>query len=241
MIALPTTVGTGSESSPGAALHLVADGPAIGTRSSFLVPIVAICDASLTDTLPRRLIAATGIDALSHCIEGFFAEPAHPIIDALALDGIGRVFANIRLALAPEGGIARQALMAAAFAGGVAINKGLGPAHAVALSCGDQNVHHGTLIAVALPHTVRLVSRHAPEKADHVRTALGLESDADIGDALHDLVRALGLPTGLVAAGYRSGAIDRLALDMAASPFNRTSPFAPTAAQYRDLVQAMLV
>ena len=135
LVAVPTTVGTGSESSPASALHRDADGAAIGTRSPLLVPRVALCDPNLTRTLPRRLIAATAVDALSHCIEGYFAEPANPVIDALALDGIARVFADIHAALEPEGDAPRASLMAAAFAGGAAIQKGLGPAHAVAVVC----------------------------------------------------------------------------------------------------------
>lgn len=85
LVAIPTTIGTGSESSPVAALHEVAGDPAVGTRSPRLVPRVAVCDPDLARTLPRRLVAATGIDALSHCIEGFFSEPANraAIPDAL--------------------------------------------------------------------------------------------------------------------------------------------------------------
>jgi 4-hydroxybutyrate dehydrogenase len=122
LIAIPTTVGTGSESSPVAALHYSAHGMAVGTRSPFLVPRVAICDPSLARSLPPRLIAATGFDALSHCLEGFFAEPENPIIDALALDGLTRAFSNLYPATQPDGDAARAGLMAAAFAGGAAIH-----------------------------------------------------------------------------------------------------------------------
>ena len=164
LVAIPTTLGTGSESSPVAALHLVAGGAGIGTRHPRLVPRLAVCDPDLTRTLPRRLVAATAIDALSHCIEGYFAEPANPVADALALDGARRVVADLPAALEPSGDSARASLMAAAFAGGAAIHKGLGPAHAIAFVCGEQDVHHGTLIGVALPHTTRLVARHVPGK-----------------------------------------------------------------------------
>ena len=240
LVAAPTTVGTGSESSPVAALHVEPGGPAIGTRSPLLVARVAICDPDLVRTLPRRLIAATGLDALSHCLEGFFAEPANPIVDALALDGIVRVFADIRLALEPEGDAARASLMAAAFEGGAAIHKGLGPAHAIALVCGDQDLHHGTLIAAALPLTVDLVARHASAKAARIAAALGLQSGADIGHALRELLRDLRLPTTYRAAGYVAGPIDKLVADMVASPFNRTSAYVPTAAEYEAAVRELV-
>lgn len=246
LVVIPTTLGTGSESSPVSALHITADGPPLGTRSSLLVPRLALCDPDLTRSLPPRLIAATGIDALSHCLEGYFAEPPHPVIDALALDGIARVCADIAAAVTPAGDAARLSLMAAAYQGGVAIHKGLGPAHAVALSCGNQHVHHGTLVAVALPHTTRLLARHLPAKAIRVAAAMGLtmgegaDTAAAIADALTRLIASLGLPVTLTASGYTAGDIETLVADLVASPFNRTSPYAPDASEYRALVDAIL-
>lgn len=239
LVAIPTTVGTGSESSPVAALHDRAGSHAVGTRSPHLVPKVAICDPDLARTLPRQLIAATGIDALSHCLEGFFSEPANPIVDALALDGLARAFGAIIAAVAGDDA-ARGSLMAAAFAGGAAIHKGLGPAHAMALACGDQDVHHGMLVAAALPHTVALVAPHAPAKADRAAAALGLSSGAEIPMALRALNGALGLPTSYREAGYRSETIDALVDSMAASPFNRASPYKPVAADYRNILGTLL-
>ena len=239
LIAVPTTVGTGSESSPVTAIHLVAGGPAIGTRSPWLVPRVAICDPDLARTLPPFLIAATGIDALSHCIEGYFANSENPFIDTLALDGVSRVIADLQAALLPAGDCARASLMAAAYAGGVAIHKGLGPAHAIALVCGDQHVHHGTVIAVALPYTTNLLVPHVPEKAARLRTAMGLGQGADIGAALLAMVASLGLPVSLRAAGYLVGARDQMVAAMVASHFNRTSPYAPSAAEYSAILDSI--
>ncbi len=240
LIAIPTTVGTGSESSPVSALHTEARGPAIGTRSPFLVPRVAICDPELVRTLPRRLIAATGIDALSHCLEGFFSEPANPVIDALALDGIARVFVDIRAALEPEGDAARASLMAAAFAGGAAIHKGLGPAHAIALVCGDQDLHHGALIAAALPVTTELLARHVPAKAARIAVALGLTGGGEIAPALRALMRDLGLPATYKALGYVAGPLDKLTDAVIASHFNRTSAYVPTREEYGAALQELV-
>ncbi len=239
LIAIPTTLGTGSESSPVAALHLYTNGPGVGTRHRLLVPLLALCDADLARTLPRRLIAATAIDALSHCIEGFFAEPANPVIDALALDGVRRVFTDVSAALEPEGDAARESLMAAAFSGGAAIHKGLGPAHAVATVCGEQDVHHGTLIGVVLPHATTLVAEHVPDKAARLRSAIGLEADASIGKALQDLLRALALPESLSAAGYKLPDREPLIVAMVKSHFNLTTPYKLTIDDYRRLLQSV--
>lgn len=240
LVAIPTTVGTGSESSPVAALHPASGGLAIGTRSPRLVPRVAVCDPDLARSLPPRLVAATGIDALSHCLEGYFAEPANPIIDALALDGLARAFGSLRAAVEPGGDAARESLVAAAFAGGAAIHKGLGPAHAIAITCGDQDLHHGVLIAAALPLTIGLVAPHAPVKAARAAAALGLGGGAEIAGALRDLVRALGLPASLREAGYRPGPVGEMVEATLRSPFNGTSPYKPTRDEYRATLQALL-
>ncbi len=240
LIAIPTTIGSGSECSPVSALHPESGSIAVGTRSPRLVPQLAICDPDLTRSLPRRLIAATGIDALAHCIEGFFSEPAHPIIDALALDGMARVFKDIHAAMEPEGDAARGSLMAAAFAGGAAINKGLGPAHAVALVCGTQDHHHGTLVGIALPLTTALVVPHAAEKAKRIEQALGLTAGVRLADALRTLMRSLELPASLVEIGYKAGSIEDLAAGMAKSPFNLTSPYKPGHEEYRAIILELL-
>ena len=239
LVAIPTTIGTGSESSPVSALHAEPGRPAVGTRGPRLVPRVAICDPDLARTLPRRLIAATGIDALSHCLEGYFAEPANPIVDAIALDGLARAFADLRAATEPDGDAARASMMAAAFAGGAAIHKGLGPAHAVALSCGDQDLHHGALIAAVLPAVIGLVASHVPVKAARIAATLGLRGPQDLVPALASLIEALGLPPDLRAAGYRARSIDALVETIVASPFNRTSAYVPTPAEYRSIVGAV--
>ena len=236
LVAIPTTVGTGSESSPVAAVHRDAQGPAIGTRGPLMVPRVALCDPDLARTLPRRLIAATAIDALSHCLEGFFADPPNPVVDALALDGVARVFADVHAALEPAGDEARASLMAAAFAGGAAIHKGLGPAHAVAGACGAADVHHGTLIGVALPYTLRLLTQHVPAKAARLAAVIGAD---DIAAAVAALIASLGLPSTLTGAGYRGSITEPVVAAMVASHFNRSSPYVPSAAEYRAIADAI--
>jgi alcohol dehydrogenase class IV len=240
LVAIPTTLGSGSESSPAAGLHAEPHSRAVGTRSPFLVPRVAICDPDLTLTLPPRLIAATGIDALSHCLEGYFAEPANPIIDALALDGIARAFRNVRHAMQPDGHIPRAELMAAAFAGGAAIHKGLGPAHAVAIVFGDQGVHHGLLVTIALPLTVSCVAPHVSAKTNRVASSLGLADVSDLPEALRSLNRAVGIPATLREAGYSPGPIKEIVDGLVSSHFNRTSPYIPSIDEYFKIAEALI-
>ena len=130
--------------------------------------------------------------------------------------------------------------MAAAFAGGAAIHKGLGPAHAIALVCGDQDLHHGSLIAAALPVTTELLARHVPQKAARVAAALGLARGEDIAPALRALMQDLGLPATYTALGYKAGPLDRLTDGVVASHFNRTSAYVPTREEYGAALQALV-
>lgn len=240
LIAVPTTIGTGSESSPATGLHPSAGTRAIGTRSPFLVPRSVVSDPLLVRSLPTRLVAATGMDALAHCLEGFLAEPPHPLVDAIALDGLARAYANLQAALHPEADSARQELMVASFAGGVAIHKGLGPAHAIALACGDQRLHHGTLVAAALPGAMEIAAAKVPAKSDRLAEALQLPSRFDLAPALRNLNAALGLPPHLGRAGYRVLDPDALAQAMVDSPFNRSAAYAPAKDEYRAMANALL-
>ncbi|MES2582339.1 MAG: iron-containing alcohol dehydrogenase [Pseudomonadota bacterium] len=240
LVVVPTTVGTGSESSPVTALHPEAGMRAIGTRSPFLVPRSVISDPLLVRSLPVRLIAATAMDALAHCLEGFLAEPAQPLIDAIALDGLVRAYGHALVALQPESDNGRQELMAASFAGGVAIHKGLGPAHAIALACGDQRMHHGLLVAAALPFAMEIAATHVPAKSDQIARALNLQSRFHIAPALRDLIAALGLPQHLGRAGYRVLDPDGLLQAMVTSPFNRYAAYAPNVREYGAMANALL-
>ncbi|MES2944591.1 MAG: iron-containing alcohol dehydrogenase [Pseudomonadota bacterium] len=240
LVVVPTTVGTGSESSPATALHPDAGTRAIGTRSPFLVPRSVVSDPLLVRSLPRRLVAATGMDALAHCLEGFLAEPPHPLIDAIALDGLVRAYNSVQAALEPESDKARQELMAASFAGGVAIHKGLGPAHAIALACSDQHMHHGLLVAAALPFAMQMAATHVPAKSNQIARALNLPSRFHVAPALRELNAALGLSPHLGRAGYRVLDLDSLIQAMVASPFNRSAAYAPNAREYGAIADALL-
>jgi len=234
LVVIPTTVGTGSESSPASGLHRDSESRAAGLRSPFLIPKVVLCDAEMVRSLPRHLIAATGIDALSHCLEGYLAKPAHPIVDAIALNGLVRGMAHLRGAV--TGNLDDlQILMAASFAGGVAIHKGLGPVHAIALACGDQNLHHGALVAASIPSVMELLAVRAPEETGCLAQAMGLSSGQQLASTLRVLIQSLGLPISLRELGYRVSSIDELVAAMVTSPFNRTAVYAPTEAEYRVL------
>jgi alcohol dehydrogenase class IV len=237
LIVVPTTAGTGSEASPDAGIHPDAATRSSGVTSRYVIPKVAICDPHMTLTLPPRLTAGTGLDALSHCIEGFLAVPESPLIEALALDGIRRVCRFLRVAARQGDDVAaRTNVMIAAFEGGVAIGKGLGPAHAIAISCGDQGLHHGLLSALGVLASLPLSRRHAPAKLDAIAGAMDLQSASEIEPMLRRLMQDLGLPLTLREAGYRVGHMAELAQACATSHFNLTSPYRPTERDFGQML-----
>lgn len=161
LIAIPTTAGTGSEVARGAII-ILEDGRKLGFHSWHLLPKSAICDAELTLGLPPMLTAATGMDAIAHCIETFLAPAFNPPADGIALDGLERAWANIERAT--RDGADRDArlnMMSASMQGAMAFQKGLGCVHSLSHPLGGVKVdgktglHHGTLNAVVLPAVLR--------------------------------------------------------------------------------------
>ena len=157
IIAVPTTSGTGSEVARGAIL-IVDDHRKLGFHSWSLVPKTAICDPELTLGLPPQLTAATGMDAIAHCMETFMAPAFNPPADGIGLDGLERGWANIEQATRNgQDRDARHNMMSAAMQGAMAFQKGLGCVHSLSPSLGgvDPRLHHGTLNAIFLPAVVR--------------------------------------------------------------------------------------
>jgi alcohol dehydrogenase class IV len=129
LIAIPTTAGTGSEVGR-ATLIVLKNGLKLGIISPYLIPKTAICDPALTMNLTPRLTAATGMDALTHCIETYLSPLVNPPADAIALDGVTRAWKSIESVV--EDGKNRDArwnMMMAALQGGLSFQKGLGPVH----------------------------------------------------------------------------------------------------------------
>ena len=214
IIAVPTTSGTGSEVARGAIL-IVDDHRKLGFHSWALVPKTAICDPELTLGLPPQLTAATGMDAIAHCMETFMAPSFNPPADGIGLDGLERGWANIEQATrdGKDRG-ARLNMMSSAMQGAMAFQKGLGCVHSLSHSLGgvDPRLHHGTLNAMFLPAVVRFnasaESIQKDRRLERMARAMNLSSGSEIPEAIQDMSARLGLPTGLAArifAGAASG------------------------------------
>ena len=233
LVVVPTTAGTGSEASPSAGIHPDAVTASVGMNSRHLVPQLALLDPELTLSLPRRLTAATGIDALSHCIEGYLSLRDQPLGKSIALDGIRRVVRHLPRAVADGQDLqARGEMMLAAFAGGVSIGMGLGPAHAIAITCSDQGFHHGILSGISLIATLDATAAHDAARMVAVSEAFGLPAGALLAQGVVTLMRELGLPTSLAQLGYVANDLISMASAAERSHFNLFAPFRPDASQY---------
>ena len=241
LVVIPTTAGTGSEASPSAGIHPDAVTASVGMNSRHLVPTLAVLDPELTVSLPRRLTAATGIDALSHCIEGYLSNRDQPLGKSIALDGIRRIVRNLPQAVADGTDLAaRGEMMLAAFAGGVSIGMGLGPAHAIAITCSDQGFHHGVLSGIGLVATLDATAEHMPARVAAVSEAFGLSPAASLAQGVATLMRELGLPATLAELGYAAKDLQAMAAAAERSHFNLSAPFRPNASHYATFMTRSL-
>lgn len=246
LIAVPTTSGTGSEVARGAII-IVDDHRKLGFHSWHLVPKAAICDPELTLGLPPKLTAATGMDAIAHCMETFMSSAFNPPADGIALDGLERGWAHIERAT--RDGSDREArlnLMSASMQGAMAFQKGLGCVHSLSHSLGgvDPRLHHGTLNAMFLPAVVRF-NALAPavqkdRRLDRMARAMGLRSGSDIPEAIREMNARLGLPSGLAAMGVERSAFDKIIQGALADHCHKTNPREASREDYVEMLEASL-
>jgi iron-containing alcohol dehydrogenase-like protein len=223
MIAIPTTAGTGSE--VGRAAMINVDGRKLDFISPHLFPVRALCDPALTLGLPSLLTAATGMDALTHCIETYLSPLVNPPAEAIALDGAQRAARSIGAATANGSNRdARWDMMMASMEGALTFQKGLGAVHAMAHPLGALDglpLHHGTLNAVLLPAVLRFNAPAAPEKYARLRQVIGTQRE--LSEWVADLNAALGLPDGLAAMGVPADVLPRIAEHAEQDPSTETN------------------
>jgi alcohol dehydrogenase class IV len=246
LIAVPTTAGTGSEVARGA-IVITDDHRKLGFHSWHLLPRSAICDPELTLGLPPGLTAATGMDAIAHCMETFMAAPFNPPADGIALDGLERGWAHIERATHDgQDREARLNMMSASIEGAMAFQKGLGAVHSLSHSLGgaDPRLHHGTLNAMFLPAVVRFNASAEnvvkDRRLERMARAMGLRSGGDIPDAIREMNARLGLPAGLAAMGVKHEMFDRIVAGALADHCHKTNPRVASADEYRDILEASM-
>jgi 4-hydroxybutyrate dehydrogenase len=246
LIAVPTTSGTGSEVARGA-IVIVDDHRKLGFHSWSLMPKAAICDPELTLGLPPKLTAATGMDAIAHCMETFMSAAFNPPADGIALDGLERAWAHIERAT--KDGSDRDArlnLMSASMQGAMAFQKGLGCVHSLSHSLGgvDPRLHHGTLNALFLPAVVAFnagaESVQKDQRLQRMARAMHLDGPGDIGEAIRDMNARLGLPKGLAEVGVSAAQFEAVIDGAMADHCHKTNPRLASREDYRVMLEAAM-
>ncbi len=241
IITIPTTAGTGSEVGRSGVVTLRANGRKTVIFSPYLLAKVALLDPTLTVSMPPRITAATGFDALTHCLEAYVSLGDHPMADGIALMGLELCAKHLARATHHGGDLeARGGMMKAAMMGAVSFQKGLGACHSLAhpLSS-EKGMHHGLANALCLPAVVAFNEAVAHDKLERVK-ALFDPSAPSCEQALRDLRAHLGLPAGLGAEGVTRGDVAKLSAKALEDACHRSNPRACTQADLAALYEASL-
>lgn len=212
ILTVPTTAGTGSEVGRSGVVTLASNKRKTVIFSPYLMAKAAILDPELTVSMPPRVTAATGFDALTHCVEAYLSQGDHPMADGIAL--MGTELCAKHLPRAVEAGadlVARGAMMKAAMMGAVAFQKGLGVCHSLAhpLSS-EKNMHHGLANALCLPAVCDFNNGAVPDRIERLRRIIDPNATS-LSNALRSLREKIGLPNGLGAEGVTKADVPKLA------------------------------
>jgi lactaldehyde reductase len=212
LIALPTTAGTAAEVTVNYVITDEVSGRKMVCIDANDIPIVAIVDAELMATMPAALAAATGMDALTHAIEGYITRGAWELADTLNLKAIELISKN--LVAATKGDMtALEAVALGQYMTGMAFsNVGLGAVHSMAHPLGARfDIAHGVANALLLPIVMEFNAPAASAKYGEIAKAMGAKGDAV--SAVKELSEALNIPVSLKALGIPEGALKQLAND----------------------------
>jgi alcohol dehydrogenase class IV len=241
-ITIPTTAGTGSE--VGRSSVIIKEGRKRVIFHPSLLASLVILDPELTRGLPPKLTAATGADALVHCVESFTSPVFHPMCDGIALEGIHLIGQSLARAVKNGDDLAaRGNMQVAAMMGAVAFQKDLGAIHSLAhpLStfCG---LHHGTANALCTPLVMKFNAERLPGLYRRVGMALALShpDDAATIDHISGLLREIGLAPGLRAYGVKESQLDAMSEQAFEDTCHQTNPVPVTRNDLRSLYQLAL-
>ena len=245
IIAIPTTAGTGSEVAR-ACVIILENGEKRIIASPHLVPKTAILDPNLTLMLPPMLTAATGMDAISHCIEAILSPIINPSAEAIGMNGIEQALGQKALINAYANGSdisARMKMLIVSTQGAMAFSKGLGAVHAMSHACGKNQklgLHHGTLNAVLLPTVLEYNEVSTKSKYERISSAIGLNAKTPLPQYFRDLNQSLKLPPNLKSLGITKDMVPDLARHASEDMTSITNPIKMNNEKYCELFDKAL-
>jgi alcohol dehydrogenase class IV len=237
IVAVPTTAGTGSEVGR---VSVITDSASKLKRLIFhpqLLPSRVIADPELTLGMPKRLTAATGMDALAHNLEAYCSPVFHPMAAGIALEGMRLIAESLEQAYQDGSDLeARSKMLAASIMGSAAFQKGLGAIHSLSHPLGGKyDLHHGMLNAVLMPYVLEFNKTALGSKWKEIAHALG---DDPLRWVL-DIRRKLGIPNTLMELGVPEEAVE-LASAATADPSAGSNPVPLTDGLHRQLLEDAL-
>ncbi|PCJ59723.1 MAG: alcohol dehydrogenase [Planctomycetota bacterium] len=231
LYAIPTTAGTGSEVGRSGVIIMKETNKKTIFFAPELMPDIAVLDPLVTEKLPAHITAATGIDALTHCLEAYLAPGFHPMADGIALEGIALVLSELPKAYKDGSDLeAREKMLMAATMGATAFQKGLGMVHSLAHPLSSQfHMHHGLANALLLPFALKFLEDKLSEEAlirlnkiQELFKARSLEGES-LSDCCRIFFESLGIKFGLKQHGIEESAIDKLTQEAFADPCHHTN------------------
>ena len=241
LIAVPTTAGTGSEITPISVL----DDPGKGIKRPLVhdnfYPEVAVVDPDLTLTMPRYVTGCTGLDALSHAVEGYWSGNHQPICDALALEAVELVMTHLSVALENGDNIdARQGMSLAALLGGMAFQM---PKNAAVHACSfplssKYHLAHGAACAMTMDHFIRFNGTAMGQRGNRLAKAAGAKNMDEFADKVAKLKVQGGLPSKLREIGVKIVDLDALVKD-SFHPLMKNNPREVLESDLREIYTAM--
>lgn len=207
LIAIPTTAGTGSEATRVCVVSNIEAGIKKSVAHPYMVPTLALIDPELMASLPEKLTASTGMDALGHAIESYVSLNANPVTEAYGIKSVELISQSLEEAVRNGRNIdARMNMAVASFMAGTALNAGVGIAHLIGQPLGAvYHIAHGDAISVLLPSAMILNLEYSPKKYADIARAMGIDchglSDIEAGKraiaAVEELRASVGAPSSL--------------------------------------------
>jgi alcohol dehydrogenase len=235
LVAINTTAGTAAEMTRFCIITDVARHIKMAIVDKHVTPLLSVNDPELMEAMPKGLTAATGMDALTHAIEAYVSTIATPLTDACALKAVTMISASLRTAVAEGNNMeARESMAYAQLLAGMAFNNAsLGYVHAMAHQLGGfYDLPHGVCNAVLLPFVQSFNATVAAERLRNVAAAMGIEviglsaqqGAAACIDAIRQLARDVGIPSGLSALNVKLEDLPTLATNALKDACGFTNP-----------------
>ncbi|HEY7753168.1 MAG TPA: iron-containing alcohol dehydrogenase [Steroidobacteraceae bacterium] len=239
VVAIPTTAGTGSEVGRASVITDLRDHTKKIIFHPKMMPGIVIADPELTLGLPPKVTAATGMDALSHCLEAYCSPFYHPLAEGVAVEGMRLIHDFLPKAVADGADLeARSHMLIASSMGATAFQKGLGAMHSLSHPCGaNLDTHHGLTNAVVMPYVLAWNRRAIEPKMERLAAWLGLKGKgyAGVYDWIIELRATIGIPKTLAALGVQEKHAAEFAPQALADPSTGGNPLPMTAADFEKL------